>query len=78
MKHRLGRHQKVIIEAMRAGAMLWNYEGRWFLNDDVVNRERCMGLYVYGYIMGGNAEDLPDRRWRQRYTLTEQGKATGL
>lgn len=78
--HRLGPHQRAILEQMKSGAELWRDGwGQWTLAGKIVNRERCSALFVYGYLLGDATEDLPQPpRWRQRYTLTERGKGAIL
>lgn len=74
MSERVGPKQRPIIEAMKAGAVLLNEHGTWSLRDKsdrwyVVNRERCMGLYVRGFIMADG-----EFAGHARYVLTEKGK----
>jgi hypothetical protein len=71
----IGPKQRPIIEAMKDDGWLQNHEGRWSLFRGTVwwrseNRERCMALYVRGFIMADGYQGSGIR-----YVLTEKGKA---
>jgi hypothetical protein len=73
----IGPKQRAIIDALKAGGELRMRYGEWSLYEadgkwSDVNRERCMGLYVQGYIM--HTGETPGGR--AVYGLTEKGKAT--
>jgi hypothetical protein len=77
MSERIGTKQRPIIDALKAGGVLLNEYGTWSLREKsgpwyTVNRERCMGLYVRGFIMADGVDEA--RVIRVRYVLTEKGK----
>jgi hypothetical protein len=76
MKHRPGKKQRAILEAMQADKSLYRrMEGTWRLDDKPANRDACSGLFVYGYIIADHSDYADNGLWQgTRYVLTEQGK----
>lgn len=68
-----GKRQREIIEALKSGAELVQRDGRWRLENGMsyfVDKERCMGLYVRGFIMADGMAS----NGGFLYKLTEKGK----
>ena len=72
MNSYIGPKQRPIIEALKRGGLLWMRNGKWMLRSFVSirsqNRERCMGLYLRGFVMHDTVDG-----WAI-YRLTEKGK----
>jgi hypothetical protein len=73
--NRIGPKQRLITDALKAGGELRMLYGEWSLYEASgvwrgVSRERCMGLYVRGFIM----HDGETPGGRAIYRLTEKGK----
>jgi hypothetical protein len=70
----IGPKQRPIIEALKQGAYLTMRYGKWTLcergKNSAANRERCMGLYVRGFIMADGETEFNEAIYR----LTEKGK----
>lgn len=69
----IGPRQAALLVAMKRGQRLYQEDGRWYLIGGAnvkryQNRERCMGLFVRGFITGSMEET------RTRYTLTVKGE----
>lgn len=75
MTHRIGPNQKAVLRAIRDGAELWWQFPQWRLNGVIVNRDRCSALHLRGFLMGTTVEMLPGEDRRQRFELTDKGKA---
>jgi hypothetical protein len=76
MSDYIGPKQQALVWSLRRGALLRQENGRWYttdaagLNRRYHNRERCMGLYLRGFLMATNST--PDRHWH--YVLTDKGR----
>jgi hypothetical protein len=70
MTHRIGPKQRAILRAVADGQELWKLDRRWKLDEKTVNRERCMTLFMRGYIMMTS-------EWINgyRFVLTDKGRA---
>lgn len=75
MTDSIGPKQRELIAALQGGAELLQRNGQWRVRHDrgmsyIVNRERCMALYVRGFLMADGETD-----GATRYTLTTKGRA---
>lgn len=75
MSNYIGPKQREIIAVLKQGAELVQDLGRWRIRHDMgksyfVNRERCVGLYVRGFLMSDGLASSGGFLYR----LTEKGK----
>lgn len=80
MSWHIGPRQYDILRAIRDGQELWKestsgYTPRWRLDGKIASQERCAMLHLRGFLMSDKIEDLPNGQWRQRFLLTDKGKA---
>lgn len=71
MTNSIGPQQRALLDAIRAGEVLYQEAGWWYFKGRNVrfqSRRRCMALYTRGFLMAEHDGA------RTRYQITEKGK----